>query len=425
MEILSKNEILESQIIYYSILQSMSIHKNSSVRTLLFFQNCNLASANKASTINRILLLIKGISYDNDRNYKGLTENKISTDFTHMYINNKEDIYSKRETIGLVRNCLSHNDYNIGIENDEYFIEVFNDKAKPIPFYLKMSIDDLESIFIDISKYTGETKQIFMQNKHNPNEINLDTTLAQEFYLLKINNISEEMKKKLSSNSITLKELQECKEIECTKHNLSEDQKNKLRAKLEYYTNTTRFLESPVESQNRQLMTLEYNITRNLIPDGLLKTSNITNSLFINHLLSDNEYRITYFDILNFNNEKIRPLENREKAFVLNQNLQFLPFYLINYEAVNTNLFLVFSYIVENYPEDIIEIGRKKHKKNKLRNALVHGRWYFSTILNELSLFDYTKEYDYNFKEHIKLNKIYDFICKKIDLDKEKEKKNS
>ena len=71
------------------------------------------------------------------------------------------------------------------------------------------------------------------------------------------------------------------------------------------------------------------------------------------------------------------------------------------------------------------EIGRKKHKKNKLRNALVHGRWYFSSILNELSLFDYIKEYDYNFKAHIKLSKIYDFICKKIDLDKEKQKKNS
>ena len=425
MEILSKNEILESQIIYYSILQSMSIHKNSSVRTLLFFQNFDLASANKASTINRILLLIKGISYDNDRNYKGLTENKISTDFTHMYINNKEDIYSKRETIGLVRNCLSHNDYNIGIENDEYFIEVFNDKAKPIPFYLKMSIDDLESIFIDISKYTGETKQIFMQNKFDPNKIDLDTTLAQEFYLLKINNISDEMKKKLSTNTISLQEILECDEIECTNHKLSEDQRTKLKAKLEYYINTQWFKELPIERKNQQLMNIEYNITRNLIPDGLLKTSNITNSLFINHLLSDNEFRITYDDILKFNKEKIRPLKNREKAFIIKQNFQFLPYFLANKEIINTNLFIIFSYIVENYPEDIIEIGRKKHKKNKLRNALVHGRWYFSSILNELSLFDYIKEYDYNFKAHIKLSKIYDFICKKIDLDKEKQKKNS
>lgn len=358
-----------------------------------YYQNMNL--------IYDFFLLSSYYGITNDLEQSYLEEVKIEQIdcFKNIFIN-KEDSkrFSKKQIIKYIRNAICHNDkidkelYKLYKCNDEIFIEISLEKTKPIPFHVRLTLKDYISIMSQLcnSNHSIECGVLL------PDEINYQnyTKYLDEISLVYIDHIKKE----------TANVADECIISDAE---LNEEQKLKIKQEIpKWKINSKKYFKD----------LLEY-IIRNAIPLGATKLDDIKYNL-----------NILQYNVKDPTNSLNKTIQNIEKTN--NKEIDFKE--ILNYnhfgKYVHYSFIIYLRYVIDTITtDDNININNVIYSRNKIRNSLVHGRWFFGPN-DKLELYDSNEPYGYkfanNWHESISFEYLISFVLEEYNKLSNNKKNN-
>lgn len=372
--------------------------------------------------IYKFLLLKQIYSYKYDAVYDDLKEEKIKNINlpNNIFVNpNDENKFSKKQIIKFIRNAINHNDtdrelYHIVQSENKLLLDIHLLNTKPIPFHVQISIEDfinLEKIMIG-SEYNPDMTVTLHKtriNYKNPNFYEELNKIVIRRYNFEKNtkNVLSTVKSLLVNGRIDKNKLSEIttSAYDYKDYELSISQKTKIEQDIDVLC--TKF---KIQLNDKILGYLVNNVTQ----FGSSKLYGLwLDFLFCDYYLGKDKMCLLDFqkDVINYANGidlKNNYLNNKINDI---SNFDFMLYRAWDWDQLFINSYnILLTYLFDTYIQsNQININEKIIDKEKIRNSLVHGRFYIGGF-NKYKFFDSQNgrknESNINWQETIKLEDL-------------------
>jgi len=383
-------------------------------------------------TIYQFFLLNKKYSFMSDSLFDHILEDRllqINID-RNVFVNSEDyNKFSKKQIIKFIRNALNHNNnddrelYSLYInqKNAEIEIEIFLKNTKPIPFHIKINVQDyiniMEALYkaskLDLTYY--KTTSSLDLSKTNDLDSELDKIVYRRYYFN--NKLEAREFQRLYGDKkapISIENLDKS-EISHVDYHLTTPQKLKILEELKKW--------SVIDKDGN--ISIDY-ILPTVIPLGVAKY-NLLNFNFIiaNYYLKsfNKSYNDIFEDVrdIHVNPTNVEnPLydyneEKKQNTSIVLQGLDF-------FSNINLALSIYYGYMFDTViTDEFVKINGKDYPREKIRNSFVHGRW-FNGINDCFKLYDCDNgdknELNYNWRISIPADYIKETVEKYYNENK-------
>lgn len=454
----------------YSIMSELiRNHQQTSIRQI--FQNFMITNGrfedNNPEYFVRMIrsystyVIMKSFSYYEDLQINRLKDEELHFDeIKESIFVNKEDnkYFSKKSIIKFIRNAFNHSDADkelYKISKNGKFIEIYlsldnyidrnGNRKIPVPFHIKISMEQLEKINTSLIE-AGQNllmsdfkyERDFDLNRDTPEEA-AEKIKFRHYYFDK--KIPADILDKISTigeveDVDSLSRKQKIAQIENVlkkeKYNIQEFSLDKFQKKraIEYFTIIKKLMAKSLEplGENYYKNVTNYCMSK-LIPLGMYHYEQVIYEyLFSVWYMRDIE--MTFESIKNqfdkicfYNSEEMEYSTNfvKERTEAINDiwatpgKKQILALFSTDTESRRIYPLLMYcDFVINNMSKDeYIQIGDKYIPRERIRNSLVHGRWYIGTN-NNIEFYDCpngnNNDYNFNFHETINIKELQNYV---------------
>lgn len=471
---LEKNEVAK-YLRDYAIMSELV--RNNPDRTINSIFNAFMIGSNRLEDCNsdyfirmiRVYALmceLRMFSFREDLSIDFLKENELDiSDIKDKIFVNKDDskYFSSKQIIKYIRNAFNHSDQDKRLYNISFngrFIEINLQNTKPIPFHVKLNYDQLHKINYEIAKNSHslllsmmdwdaiDFSKLFLKDEieklkfihyYFPKKVDFDTINSMnDFDYSKCKTVSEMLKCTsdiLNSSSIPfsietfpLKKEQIAKSHEILS-NLSNKKLNSFDLDI-----LKKFLSSilsdiiPLGMYHVDQLGFEEMFAIWFMYDSKLSYNQIVSIL--NDVLSGKEYRPNsnfQGDYSLFDKERYESVQRQFESNNLTISVRGIQMSMDYNTRKKYPIVLYLEYIASCFTnEEMFDFSNIDVDSEHIRNAFVHGRWFFGEGDN-IELYDCQSgnNNDYNFNWHKTMNirellSLMDSISKKDKLHRNK-----
>ena len=162
---LTKQEILESLERFSRIIEQIAKNPNSSSGIFLLSSNNYL----KDYRVYQMISSLRCLSYYEDAFLDKITNDELQIENT-IFVNPSDyNRFSKKQIIKYIRNAFSHSEKEkelYKISKNGRYVEIKLQNTKPIPFHVKMSLEQLQKIIATIQQQQNLFYMSIMDFEH-------------------------------------------------------------------------------------------------------------------------------------------------------------------------------------------------------------------------------------------------------------------